>query len=41
MESKKKGKKKVFLKNLGQDRNKDTDVEDGLEDRGMGKVKLG
>ena len=27
--------------NLGQDRNKDTDVEDGLEDTGRGKGKLG
>ena len=39
MESKKK--KKVVLMNLGADRNKDADVENGLEDMGMGKGKLG
>ena len=38
MESKK---KKKVLKNLGQDRNKDSDVENGLEDTGKGKGKLG
>ena len=38
MESKK---KKKVLKNLGQDRNKDSDVENGLEDTGRGKGKLG
>ena len=38
MESKK---KKMVLKNLGQDRNKDAEVENGLEDRGRGKGKLG
>ena len=38
MESKK---KKVVLKNLGQDRNKDADVENGLEETGRGKGKLG
>ena len=27
--------------NLGQDRNKDTEVENGLEDTGRGKGKLG
>ena len=27
--------------NLGQDRNKDADVENGLEDMGTGKGKLG
>ena len=37
METKKK--KKKVLK--GQDRNKDADVENGLEDTGMGKGKLG
>ena len=31
----------MVLKNLGQDRNKDTDVENRLEDTGRGKVKLG
>ena len=41
MESKKKGKKMV-MKNLGQDGNKDTDLlENGLEDMGSGKGKLG
>ena len=43
MESKKK-KKKMVLKNLGQDRNKDADIENGLEDTGKrkgGKGKLG
>ena len=39
MESKKK--KKKVLKNLEQDRNKDADVENGLEDTGVGKGKLG
>ena len=34
-------KNKMVLKNLGQDRNKDTDVENGLEDTGRGKGKLG
>ena len=38
MESKK---KKTVLKNLGAGRNKDTDVENGLEDMGRGKGKLG
>ena len=28
----------MVLKNLGQDRNKDTDVENGLEDKGGGRV---
>ena len=37
MESKK---KKMVLKNLGQDRNKDEDIENGL-DTGKGKGKLG
>ena len=37
MESKKKNK---VLMNLG-DKNKDTDVENGLEDMGRGKGKLG
>ena len=31
----------MVLKNLRQDRNKDTDVENGLEDMGRGKGKLG
>ena len=31
----------MVLKNLGQDRNKDTDVENGLEDMGRGNGKLG
>ena len=34
-------KKKNVLKNLGGDRNKDADVENGLEDMGRGKGKLG
>ena len=34
-------KKKMVLMNLGQDRNNDADVENGLEDTGMGKGKLG
>ena len=34
-------KKKMVLKNLGQDRNKDTDIENGLEDTRRGKGKLG
>ena len=34
-------KKKKVLKNLGQDRNKDADVENGLEDMEMWKGKLG
>ena len=38
MESKKK--KEMVLKNIGQDRNKDTDVENGLEDMGRGKGKM-
>ena len=38
MESKK---KKKVLMNLGQDRNRDADVENGLEDTGRGKGKLG
>ena len=38
MESKE---KKMVLMNLGQDRNKDADVENGLEDTGRGKGKLG
>ena len=36
-----KKKKNMVLKNLGQDRNKDADVENGLEDKGRGKGKLG
>ena len=40
MESKKK-QKKMVMKNLGQDGNKDTDLlENGLEDMGRGKGKL-
>ena len=39
MESKKK--KKKVLKNLGHNRNKNTDVENGHEDMGRGKGKLG
>ena len=31
----------MVLKNLGQDRNKDTDIENGLKDTGRGKDKLG
>ena len=31
----------MFLKNLGADRNKDADVENGLEDMGREKGKLG
>ena len=31
----------MVLKNLGQDRNTDSDVENGLEDTGRGKGKLG
>ena len=31
----------MFLKNLGADRNKDADVENGLEDMGREKRKLG
>ena len=34
-------KTKTVLMNLGQDRKKDTDVENGLEDMGRGKGKLG
>ena len=34
-------KKKMLLQNLGQDRNKDADVENGLEHTGRGKGKLG
>ena len=33
--------KKKVMKNLGQDWNKDTDIENGLEDMGWGKGKLG
>ena len=33
--------KKKILMNVEQDRNKDTDVENGLEDMGRGKDKLG
>ena len=33
--------KKKVLKNLGHDRNKDADVENGLDDTGRGKDKLG
>ena len=40
MESKK-TKTKMILKNVGQDRNKDADVENGLEDTGRRKGKLG
>ena len=40
MESKKKKKKKKVLKNLGQDKDKDADIENGLEDTGSGKGKL-
>ena len=38
MESKK---RKIVLKNLGQDRNKDAEVKKGLEDTGRGKGTLG
>ena len=31
----------MVLKSLGQDRNKDTDTENGLEDTGSGRGKLG
>ena len=31
----------MVLKNLGQERNKDTDIENGLEDTERGKGKLG
>ena len=31
----------MVMKNQGQDRNKDADVENGLEDTGRGKGKLG
>ena len=34
-------KKKWFWRTQGQDRNKDTDIENGLEDTGRGKGKLG
>ena len=34
-------KKEMVLMNLEQDRNKETDVENGLEDTGRGKGKLG
>ena len=34
-------KKKMVLMNLGEDRNKDADIENGLEDTGRGKGKLG
>ena len=40
MESKKKRQEKMVLKNLGPARNKDTDVENGLEEMGRGKGKL-
>ena len=33
-----KKKKKMVLMHLGQDRNKDADVENGLEDTGRGRV---
>ena len=33
--------KKVVLKNLGQDSNKDADIQNGLEDTGRRKGKLG
>ena len=33
--------KKKVLKSQGQDGNKDVDIENGLEDTGMGKCKLG
>ena len=33
--------KKKVMKNLGQDGNKDAEVENGLEDTGRGKGKLG
>ena len=31
----------MVMKNLGQDTNKDADIENGLEDTGRGKGKLG
>ena len=34
-------KKKWFWRTYGQNRNKDADVENGLEDMGRGKGKLG
>ena len=34
-------KKKKVLKNLGAGKNKDVDVENGLDDMGRGKGKLG
>ena len=37
----KKNFKKMVLMNLGQDRNKDADVANGLEDVGRGTGKLG
>ena len=37
MESKK---KKIALKNLGKDRNKDTDIENALEDMGRGWCEM-
>ena len=41
MESKKKKKRKMVMKNLGARRNKDKDLlENGLEDTGRGKGKL-
>ena len=41
MESKNKTKQKeMVLKNLGKDRNKDADVENGLEGTGRGKCKV-
>ena len=39
MESKKK--KEMVLMNIGQDRNKDTDIENGLEYTERGKCKIG
>ena len=33
--------KKWFRRTQGQDRNKDADIENGLEDTGRGKGKLG
>ena len=34
-------KNKMVLKNLGAHRNKDADIENGVEDTGRGKGKLG
>ena len=36
-----KSKKKWFWRSYGQNRNKDADVENGLEDMGRGNGKLG